>query len=501
MISLTSASSALLGVGVAIGLMVVAALLSSRSERRALRQPIGFLIAFIVFQAFAFLFDEDGAARRILSLAALAFLLASIGRAAVFLLLEVVLGRRLKQPLPKIIRDIIQAIVYFLVLLAVLRQMGLEPGELLTTSALLTAVIGLSLQETLGNLIAGLSVQIQRPFTVGDWIEYDENPKNIGRVIEINWRATRLITLDELEIIVPNGLLAKAALKNYSHPTAQVRRSVYVHAEYHVPPRRVHRIIEEAIADTPGVLREPPPSIVTTTFADSGIEYWVRFFIVRFHERDAIDSAVRDRIWYAFQRAGIGMPFPHRTVHLQHHSTETRAHEHEERVAKRDRALSRLDFLSVISDAQRRGLAAQAALMLFSPGEVIVRQGEESDELFIVEKGEVTVLVERDGVETEVTRLGPGQFFGEMALVTGEARKATVRASGDCELLAINHDAFESVLHESPEVVLALSTVLAERQVELDVHSARFGTEERASVVERQSSQLLGKIKRLFSIK
>ena len=140
------------------------------------------------------------------------------------LVLDTILSRRLDRPLPKIIRDILQGLVYFVLALAILRQLGVEPGQLLTTSALLTAVVGLSLQDTAGNLIAGLSVQLQRPFDVGDWIQFDDNPKNIGRVIEINWRATTLLTLDENEIIVPNGLLAKAPLRNYTKPTNVARR-------------------------------------------------------------------------------------------------------------------------------------------------------------------------------------------------------------------------------------------------------------------------------------
>ncbi len=499
--TLSGVSGATIGVGIALGLMGGAALLFDATERRALKQPLYFLVAHFVFKAIELLLEEGSAMWRVASILALATLLIAIGRAGVLLVLEAVLAKRLGRELPKIIRDILQGVVYFVLLLGVLRQLGLEPGQLLTTSALLTAVIGLSLQDTLGNLIAGLAVQMQRPFEVGDWIQYDGDPKNIGRVLEVNWRATRIITLDEIEIVVPNGLLAKSPLKNYTRPTPASRRNIYVSVGFDVPPRRVHEIIREAIADSPGVLRDPPPSIVTNGFGESGIEYWVRIFTDQFHRRDVVDGHVRDRIWYALQRAGIPVPFPLRAVHLQQHSDETIAKESERRTKKVKRALEQVDFLKVVDDAQRLQLAERSSTRLFSAGEVIVRQGEESDELFIIVKGEVAVVLESASESYEVTRLGRGKFFGEMALVTGEKRKATVKAITDCELLVIDHDAFQQVLREKPEVVESLSRVLAERQLELDEHAARASTEERTTMVEQQSSQLLGRIKRFFSLK
>lgn len=497
---LSDATGGSIGVVVALGLLLAAFVLLDPASRRALRQPLYFLIAHFVARGLELVLEKGSPMGRLFSLVALAALLASIGRSGVILFVDAVLGKRLGRQLPKIIRDIVQAVVYFVLLLGVLRQLGLEPGQLLTTSALLTAVLGLSLQETLGNLIAGLAIQVQQPFQVGDWIQYDSEPRNIGRVLEINWRATTLVTLDEFEIIVPNGLLAKAPLKNFTRPTAVVRRNVYVHAPYELPPRRVHELILAAVRDAPGVLPEPEPSVVTNSFGESGVEYWLRVFTRDFARRDVVDGELRDRIWYAFQRAGLQIPFPHRTLHMQQHSEESRALENEKRIEKRERALAQVDFLQVIDAAERRALAERAARRLFSPGEVIVRQGEAGAELFILLRGEVVVVIDGPTGEIEVNRLGPGKFFGEMALVTGEARKATVRAHDECELLVIDHEAFERVLQSRPELVERLSQVLAERQLELDDHLARSSDAERKSRMERESSQLLTRIKRFFSL-
>ena len=497
---LGSASAQTIGLAVAVGILLATFVLLPVQDRRLLRQPMIYLAVHVVARGVDLIIHDGSALSRIVSLISLTALLASIGRAGVVLVFEVVLHRRLATPIPKIIRDIVQGLVYVVILLAILRAVGFEPGQILTTSAVLTAVIGLSLQDTLGNLVAGLAVQLQRPFDVGDWIQFDGENKNIGRVVEINWRATKIITLDEIEVVVPNGMLAKSALKNYTKPTVVVRRSVYVTVGYDVAPRRVAKTILQAIADSPGLVRDPAPSVVTNDMKDSGIEYWVRYFIDQFGRRDSVDGTVRDRIWYSFQRAGIPFAFPQRVVQMNQISDESRAIDVERRTSKKERALEKVDFLGIISPAQRRELAHHATTRLFSTGELIVKQGDETSEFFIILKGMVTVTLEGDRSSTEVTRLSAGEFFGEMALVTGERRKATVKASAECELLVIDHEAFQPILQENPTVAEQLSEVLADRQLKLDEHAEALSSGDRASVKLETSNQLLGKIKKFFAI-
>ena len=498
--ALGTASAQTIGLAIAAGLLVATFLLLPRGDRRLVRQPAIFFAIHLVFRAVLYFVGDESAFGKMAGFIALGALLATIGRSAVVLVLDAIATRRLSTAVPKIIHQIVQGIVYFVILLAILRSGGVEPGQILTTSALLTAVIGLSLQETLGNLFAGLAVQLQRPFDVGDWIQFDTDPKHIGKVVEINWRATRLVTLDRLELVVPNGLLAKSPLKNFSKPTIVVRRSIYVQAGYETPPPTVQAAIMKALEDAPLVLKEPVPTVVSSEFKESGIEYWVRFFINDFDRRDIADGGVRDRIWYAFQRAGIRVPFPQRQIEMHHVSEQSKARDFERKASKREQALEKVDFLQVVSPTQRRELAERATIRLFSPGEFIVRQGDVSAELFIILRGEVAVVLEADKVHKEVTRLSTGKFFGEMALVTGEKRRASVRAASECELLVIDHEAFKRVLEESPAIAEQLSQVLADRQVELDEHAAKASTSERSGASKEQSSMLLQRIRKWFAI-
>ena len=487
------------GVAFALLLAVVVYLLAPRASQRHVRLPLVLLALHLVATALERTLPAAPGTRTFLAFVALLLLLASIGRSLVLLVLDVVLGRRFVRPLPRIIRDITQGVVYIVVLLAALRSAGVEPGSILTTSALLTAAIALSLQETLGNMVAGLAIQVQRPFDEGDWIQFDSDAKHVGRVLEINWRATKVLTLDEVEVIVPNATLAKAPIVNFTKPTKVSRRSLYVPVPATVPPHLVQAAVLEALAGAPGVLADPAPSVVTNAFTDGNIEYWVRFFTDQFDKRDGVDGGARDRVWYALARAGMTVGVPARKVHLHEISADTRAREEEERTAARARSLENVDFLSVLPAADKARLARESRLRLYAAGELIVRQGETSGELFVVDEGEVTVVRQQGRAETELARLGKGKFFGEMALMTGEPRAATVKAAGPCTLLVLDRPELRALLEASPDVAEHISHVLAERQAALA--DAAASREPSPDSVQERSSLLLGRIRKFFSLK
>lgn len=495
-----SAGVEILGVLTALGLVAALRLGLGERARPHVRAPLLLLAAHLAVLAAYRLLPDDAGARRLLGPLVVLLLLASVARSGVPLVLDVIVGPRLGRPLPRILREIVHGVVYAAIVLVALQQAGVEPGSLLTTSALLTAVLGLSLQETLGNLFAGLAIQLQAPFEVGDWIQFDADPKHIGRVVEINWRATKVVTLDEVEVVVPNAALAKAPITNFTKPTPVARRSVYVSATYDVPPVEVHRIILEAIRDVPGVVREPVPSVVTNQFGEYGIEYWVRYYTDQFHRRDGVDGGVRDRIWYALRRASVEIPYPHRTIEVRQVTEETSAREAALQRDQRERALRCVDMFRVLSDDELHRLAELAEPRLYAPGEVIVRQGDATTDLFVIEHGEVVVSLERPGAAatTEVARLGAGKFFGEMALVTGDPRQATVRAATSCQMLAVGREGLQRLLENAPDLADRMGAVLLERQMQLEVQAdAPEEEKERLSLI---NLDLVKRIKKFFAL-
>lgn len=430
-----------------------------------------------------------------LAIVAMAF---AFARLAFQLAFDVLLARSRRSPLPRIVRDLSQGSILFVAALASLHAIGVEPGQLLTTSALLSVVAGMALQDTLGNLVAGLAIQTELPFQVGDWIEVHGQSGHIGKVREINWRATRLHTLDNVDVIVPNGLLAKATITNYDRPHCAARRSIYFHTAYSTPPRRVHEIVLSAIENAPGVLETPRPSIVTFGFDESGVQFWVRYFIDDMGRRDAIDGGVRDRIWYSLGRAGLAFSVPNRNLELFEPTEISRQLALERGVEDRLRALAEIDLFDSLDPGSVRRLARTAKTVLFAPSETVIRQGERGDTMFVVRQGELAVRVATPNGDVDRGRLGPGMFFGEMSLLTGEPRRATVVAQSPCELLVLERDAFRDLLAAHPEIARTISERVIQREASLQLTTP---APELEGKVEAQETDLLDRIRRFFGLR
>ena len=488
------------GIVVAAVMILLARLLLPKEDRRNVQVPLALLALHLAIVAIRVVLPADVGAHQPLALIALFLLLIAMGRAGFLLVMHSVVSRRIARPLPKIFRDLLQLTVYAAILMLTLRAAGVEPGSLLTTSALLTAVIGLSLQDTLGNLFSGLAIHAQRPFEVGDWIQFDNDPEHIGRVAEINWRAAKVLTIENVEITVPNNSLAKAPIHNYSRPTAVARRQVTIVAPYEVPPHQVVRHLTVAAGDVPGVVADPPPTVVPSEYTERGIEYAVRYYVRDFENRDVIAGMVRERLWYALERAHVRIPAPRRRVELHEVSEASRQRDHEQQLRARERALRCVDFLDVLPGELHRRLAELTELRIYDAGEHVIRQGQGREELFIVERGEVVVLLHpSDRHQVEIATLGPGKFFGEMSLMTGELRTATVRATDECELLVVGKAAFQQILQAAPEIAERISEVLAERQATLGDHAVTEADRVDGPIEDR-SGVILSRIKEFFSI-
>ena len=487
------------GIGVGLGLLAIARLLLPREERGRTKIAAAYLGLALFFGVGTWLLPAGFSTEEPAEFFFWFFVLASCGRSLVLLAVDVVFGKKTQRTAPRIFRDLTQAVVYVIVVMLTLRAIGVEPGSLLTTSALLTAVVGLALQDTLGNLVSGLALQMQHPFEIGDWIHFSEDRSQIGQVTEVNWRATSVMTSDLVEVIVPNSTLAKSPIRNYSRPSKISRRYVSVQAPYEVAPHVVQGAIERALVGTPGVLADPAPWVQTKVFADSGIEYTVWFFTDDFAARERTDGFVRDRVWYALQRAQIAIPFPIRTLHMHQVTDDSQRRARETELTRREQILGGVDFLGVLPPEVLHGLAGAAEMRLYAPGEVVVTQGEKGGDLYIIDRGELAVEVASFGKQRPVAKLQAGEFFGEMGLLTGEARAATVRATSHCALLVIGHSAFHATLDKVPHVVEKMSDLVAVRQAELE----EVASQKRNSVEltpRDRSQRLISQIKDFFKI-
>lgn len=331
--------------------------------------------------------------------------------------------------------------------------------QLLTTSAVGAVVLGFALQDTLGNLFAGLAIQIEKPFRVGHWIQVGDRE---GQVHEITWRATKLRTKAGQFLIVPNSVIAKDPVLNFSEPTVPTRVEVEVGASYSTPPNEVKRAVLEAIANAPLAMRTPEPQVVVKAFGGSSIDYLALFWIEDYASDRLARDQVRTNIWYTFRRYNIEIPWP---IQIQYERDEEPVRTEAHVVAAADR-LGSIDLFATQTVDARHRLATAAKHHLFAAGEAMVRQDDEGDSMFVILSGRARVTLEPSGQEVAITPAGG--FFGEMSMLTGDRRTATVRALDDTRALEISAADFRELAIADPALLDHISSIVSARRTGLD---------------------------------
>jgi small-conductance mechanosensitive channel/CRP-like cAMP-binding protein len=432
----------------------------------------------------------------VLAFIAILFMGFGVVGVAAMLVFDIVLAR-VGVEVPPLVRDLIVALILAVISLGILRNAGLDLLSLITTSAVLTAVIGLALQSTISNLFAGLALQTDRSIAIGDWVE---THGRVGRVSSIRWRSTYLVTKDGDSVILPNSYLLQNDVVNFTRPTAEHRMWIKVGFAYRHPPNEVRRVLLDAVRNAPGVLASPAPDCFPTDFGDNAITYALRYWITEV-ERDApIDGEIRARIWYAAQREQLEIPYPTRSVYLTEITEEQKNRERAEELEERIAAVRRIELFAALQDEERALLAKRMQRVNFARGEEVIRQGDPGDSLYVILRGSVVVKLSLEKVMREVATLGPGDFFGEMSLITGERRTATCAAVEDTACFVIDHIAFQRLLDAKPAVAEQIATRLGMRQAALEGERDQLSADARAKRAAEKSSDLLNRIKTFFNL-
>jgi small-conductance mechanosensitive channel/CRP-like cAMP-binding protein len=467
-----------------------------RPDRQAGSATVVLLSAGLVLGLSRLVFVAAGAGLstpgRVVTVLTTFFVALGVVNTVVLVLFEVLPARTRIHP-PVILRDLIQMLAFVVIVFGSLSQSGLANFvSFITTSAVLTAVVGLALQSTITNLFAGIVLNMDSALNVGDWVQVGTR---VGRISQIRWRSTILRTTDGDNVIVPNGQFTIHEVYNYSRPTTRHRSSVKVAFAYQHPPNEVRQLLVSAARGAPGVQGEPSPDAFPVEFAENGLVYVVRFWIDEFVRVPEIEGEVRSRIWYAARRSGLEIPYPTRNVHVLTSASVATDSDLPERMA----ALRRLDLFAGLEAADLELLAQGVRKVRFAAGEPIIRQGEAGDSLFIIVQGDVLVSLGQGGINQSVTTLKSGDFFGEMSLVTGEPRSATCAARTDVLCYVIDHAAFKTVLSERPRVAEQLSAILTTRQAALEKKGGELSA--RAAQANEQRSRLLAKIRSFFDLR
>jgi small-conductance mechanosensitive channel/CRP-like cAMP-binding protein len=427
-----------------------------------------------------------------------------VGLAAVLVFTRLVdfalfdVGYRLRRDAaaPELLRQLVSLLVFGF-LLGVLCKVVLSFSlpALLATSAIITAVLGLALQETLGNLFSGIGLAIERTVQVGDMLRTGET---IGLVEQLSWRAIKVRTMEGNALLIPNSVASRDRLEVFRRGSVPMARLLRVGLEFDAPPARSRAVLEAAARDVPGVAAVPPPVCYLHSFRDFAVEYELRYWLDDYARFLEIDARVRERVWYRLEREGLAIAYP---LARQHQYVVGPLAVRDPRPTIQA-TIESAPLFSPLSSDERRRLAGGARLHRFAEGEIVVREGDTTSSMFLIADGRAAVSVHGPaaggvGVASRgVAVLSPGSAFGEISLLTGEPRLATVRALTEATLVEIDKATLAPILESNPSLVEKIGAIVLARRREA---ADRRAAPETGTATEPDS--LGSRIARFFGLK
>src|SRR5438309_1136082 len=372
--------------------------------------------------------------------------------------------KKRETPIPHFLREVVSGIIFLIVLLLVLSygyHAEAQLKGLLAGSGVVAIILGFAGQNLFAGIIGGVSIQINRPYKVGDWLQVHER---FAEVMEINWRSTRLRTNDNIYLDIPNNEMVSHEIVNLHYPTEVHAMRIRVGVEYKNPPNVVKDTLFRAASTADGVLTQPKVKVFLVDFGESACIYEIKYYMGNHSRINEINDAVRTNVWYELKRRGITIPFPIRTLQVQRKAALPVQEEKAEALS----ILRAEPLFESLSEEQLDHVVQEARLKLFGRGEPVIEEGAEGDSMFVMLRGAANVFVSKNGSRIRVATLGAGHCFGEMSLLTGEPRSATVRADGDCYVMEIGKPVMAELLRDAPSYLEKLSELLAQRKMETE---------------------------------
>lgn len=407
---------------------------------------------------------------------------------------------------PRILEDLVVFGGYVFWAMVRLNQVGVDLGSLVATSAVITAILAFALQDTLGNILGGTTLQLENSIRLGDWIKVNDT---IGRVVDIRWRSTVIETRNWETVVIPNSVLMKtqfAILGRRIGEPVQWRRWVWFNVDFSVSPQRVVQTVEDALrrAQIPNMARTPPPNCVVMDIGDSTVRYAARYWLTDLAPDDPTDSEVREHIYAAFRRTGIQFAFPTQFLHLQKEGEKHEARMHKKELDQRMSVLKHIELFSSFTEAECRAIAEHLIYAPFLAGETVTRQGDVAHWLYLLATGDVEIVFHTPSGERrplgKIQGGASGGFFGEMGMLTGEPRSASVIALTDVDCYRLDKEGFEQILKARPAIAEELSAVMSKRRADLAATRQALDAEARQRMEDAGRSELLGRIRRFFGL-
>ncbi|MEA1936261.1 MAG: mechanosensitive ion channel family protein [Thermodesulfobacteriota bacterium] len=359
---------------------------------------------------------------------------------------------------PLLIRSLVAAAIYFVAFYGIWTSVfGREVTGLLVSTGIIAAVLGLALQSVLSDLFSGLAITIENPFSVGDWIELKDG--TIGKVVDITWRSTRLLSWNNSIYVVPNNIAASSIIHNYDQPEKPYAYWTYISVDADIPSGIVLQFLLEAALTCKSVLRYPSPVVRLSDATTQPFKYMIYVYFQDFNTHWAGKSALFSNIVSYLTKAGISPAAVKYEIDTREAPTE------EVRRLSVLEHLHEINIFKPLSEDDIETIAGSSEIKTFHPGEMVIQKDDTDNSLFIISSGVVSIL-ENDGMgqHMEIARLGTSECFGEMSLLTGEPRTAIVKALTSVEVINVPKEALEPVLKAKPELSDKLAQIMADRR-------------------------------------
>lgn len=408
---------------------------------------------------------------------------------------------RLGGHVPKLLKDVVAVILFLLAVIGIVGTVFRLPiTGLLATSGAMGLVVGLAIKSIIADLFTGIAFNVDRPFLVGEWLTLHERGLEpiTGQVVEVSWRSTQIKKTDGVLVVVPNGRMGLAILTNLSRPKVESRFKLKFSLDFDVPTERALRILEAALKSAPGVLDKPMAKVRVNGTSQRGMEYELRYWLDPVKTspskgRNNISIAVLDHM----HQAGLKLAFPKQDIYMARMPKR-----HFESAVDCQRLLERVDLFETLQPQEFENLAAGIQQRSFKAYETIVEENQEDQSMYILVEGLLEVhATSDDGTEVKIGILTPGQFFGEMSLLTGEPRSATVRAATNTLAYEITKDDLLPLLEQRPKLAEDMAAAMADRQVA--AHDAQEKHLRETQIIhsrEGLTKSLLGKVRGLFRL-
>lgn len=419
-------------------------------------------------------------------------LVISIVRFVAFLLLKTAFRTSGQNEISSLLKTVISIIVYIVAFFVIFQSQypGVQLAPLFTGSTIIGIVVGLALQDTLGNLFAGIALQADQPFQVGDVVTFSN--KSSGVIEAVSWRGVKIRTFQNKLLVISNSMLGKEAIEVSPKDNLNAR-IVFFNTVYSASPAKTIQIVREAVRQVDNVSQKIRPVVRIRNLGDNGLDWEVKYWATDYRLHNDTDALIRQRIWYAFNREKIDFAYPTHTVHLVRDEEEPTVDEYLNATVER---LSNIPIFAPLSDDELEKLARASKDRIFAPGEMIVRRGQEGNSMFVITRGLVDVEVLQGDTPKVINSLKENDYFGEMSLLTGEPRTATVRSQAETEVVQINKSALKPIFEANPELVESICKMIEERKAILNAEVP--GNEVAADV---QGKGVMSAIRKFFGMK